>query len=437
MSRRPDLLNPLFASITSLDGVGEKTAKLLAKLGVDKPKDLLFLAPLRIMDRRMRPSFAGVPDGESATVLAQVEAHRPGRRPGAPHRVVMRDEAGGFELVFFRMREAQLRDWLPEGEMRVISGRVETWEGRRQLTHPDHILKPDAAEGLPAFEPVYPSTEGLGPKTLGRAAAGALERAPELGEWIEPGLFQSKAWPGWREALDLLHRPPDEPALGRRQAARDRLAYDELLAHQIALALARESARRGAGRETRGDGRLRGEVLAALPYAPTGAQTRAVEEITADMAGPLRMNRLLQGDVGAGKTLVALLAMLAAAEAGGQAALMAPTEILARQHLESLTPLLAPLGITPVLLTGRDKGAARREKLEAVGSGAAPLVVGTHALFSQDVEFADLRLVVVDEQHRFGVRQRMDLTAKGRRPDVLVMTATPIPRSLALASYGD
>ncbi|MEO0681019.1 MAG: ATP-dependent DNA helicase RecG [Pseudomonadota bacterium] len=438
MSRsRPEILFPLFAELDALPGVGPKSVRHFQRLKVERPRDLLFLAPARVTDRRLRPSLAGVPDGETATVLVQVERHQPARRPGAPHRIAVQDEAGGFFLVYFRAREAQLRELLPEGETRVVSGKAETWEGTRQITHPDHVLRPDAAEGLPAFEPVYPGVEGLAPRSLAKAVAGALDLAPTLEEWIEPSLKALHGWPDWRAALDLLHRPADEAALARRPAARDRLAYDELLAHQIALALARETARRGAGRATRGDGRLRTEALAALPYAPTGAQTRAVAEITADMAAPERMNRLLQGDVGAGKTLVALLAMLAAAEAGGQAALMAPTEILARQHLESLAPLLSPLGIIPVLLTGRDKGAVRAEKLAAIASGAAPLVVGTHALFSQDVEFDDLRLAVVDEQHRFGVRQRMDLSAKGRRPDVLVMTATPIPRSLALASYGD
>ncbi len=437
MSRgRPEILFPLFAEVTTLEGVGPKSAKLMARLGVETPRDLLFLAPVRVVDRRPRPSLMGVPDGDVATVPVLVEEHRPSRGRG-PHRVVVRDEAGGFVLVFFRMHEESLNRMLPVGETRVVSGKVESWEGVRQVTHPEHVVTPAEAEALPPFEPVYPGTEGLVPRVLTKAVAAALDLAPRLPEWIEPGLFAARRWAPWREALEILHRPGDEAALAARPAARDRLAYDELLAHQVALALARETRRKGKGRPTAGDGRLRRAALAALPYAPTGAQARAAEEIAADMAAETRMNRLLQGDVGSGKTLVALLALLVAVEAGGQGAFMAPTEILARQHLAGLAPLLAPLGLEPVLLTGRDKGRERAAKLEAVASGAAPIVIGTHALFSEDVAFRDLRLVIVDEQHRFGVRQRLKLSSKGLRPDVLVMTATPIPRSLALAHFGD
>ena len=434
---RPERLFPLFAGLETLDGVGPKTAKAFERLGVTAPRDLLYLAPLRLVDRRPRPSLVGVPDKEVATVPVRVERHRPARRPGAPHVVDVADEAGGFSLAFFRLSEALMHRMLPEGEPRVVSGRVDTWEGVRRMTNPEHVLRPEEADRLPPFEPVYPASEGLTQRQIRSAAEGALALAPDLPEWIEPGLLAARGWPGWRAALTDFHRPPDEAAFARRHLARERLAYDELLAHQAALALTRERRRRGKGRPTSGDGRLRAKALAALPFAPTSAQTRAVEEIAADMAGDARMNRLLQGDVGSGKTLVALLAMLIVVEAGGQAALMAPTEILARQHLESLAPMLDPLGLAPVLVTGRDKGAERAEKLARVASGEAAIVLGTHALFSGDVDFADLRLVIVDEQHRFGVRQRLQLSAKGRRPDVLVMTATPIPRSLALAHFGD
>jgi ATP-dependent DNA helicase RecG len=278
----------------------------------------------------------------------------------------------------------------------------------------------------------------LSQRTISRAAASALARTPKLPEWIDPGLRAARGWPSWRAALRAAHAPQGAGDLAPTAPARARLAYDELFAHQVTLALARARIRRAKGYETRGDGALRAKVLAALPYRPTTAQSRAVAEITADMEAPLRMNRLLQGDVGAGKTLVAFLAMLAAVEAGGQAALMAPTEILARQHAAALAPLaLGAGGVRVELLTGRDKGSERRAKLAALAEGAIPIVIGTHALFQKDVTFRDLRLAIVDEQHRFGVRQRMDLGAKGRAADILVMTATPIPRSLALAQYGD
>ncbi|MGR3779707.1 MAG: ATP-dependent DNA helicase RecG [Albimonas sp.] len=434
---RPEILFPLFAELTTLDKVGEKTAKLFEKLHVTRPRDLLLHPPSRLVDRRMRPDLNGVPDGEVATVKVTVAEHRRGRTRAAPHRVLVEDAAQGFTLVFFRLPAARVEAMLPLGETRIVSGKVETWNHMRQMVQPDHVLTEAEAGELPEFEPIYPTTEGLGQRTISAAALSALSRAPDLPEWIDPGLVAAKLWPGWRNAMEALHRPVSDDALRPRSPARERIAYDELLAHQMALALARETQRKGKGRPTVGTGRLVRKALASLPFKPTGAQSRAMKEVAADMAAEARMNRLLQGDVGSGKTLVALAALLTAVEAGGQAALMAPTEILARQHMEGLAPLFEAAGVVPVLLTGRDKGPGRREKLAAIASGEAGVVMGTHALFSADVEFADLRLAVIDEQHRFGVRQRLEISQKGWRPDVLVMTATPIPRSLALASYGD
>ena len=303
------------------------------------------------------------------------------------------------------------------------------------MVHPDLILPAEERARLPDFEPVYPLAAGLGQRQMARAAAAALARAPDLPEWIDPGLKAREGWPGWRAALAAAHAPAR--AVSPFDPARRRLAYDELLAHQLTLALARARERRGKGRPSPGTGVLRARVLAALPYRPTGAQERVLAEIGADMAGEWRMSRLLQGDVGSGKTLVAFLALLAAVESGGQGVLMAPTGILAQQHLESLRPLAQAAGIGLELLTGRDKGAERAAKLARLASGETRVLVGTHAVFQADVQFRDLRLAVVDEQHRFGVAQRLELAQKGRAPDVLVMTATPIPRSLALAQYGD
>ena len=322
---------------------------------------------------------------------------------------------------------------LPPGERRVVSGRVELFDGVAQMVHPDHVLHRAQAEALPPFEPTYPLTAGLTLKTVVKAQRGALDRVMDLPEWIAPQIVADRGWPGWSAALKSAHAPDSSADLADTTPARQRLAYDELFAHQVTLTLARARARRKPGRASSGDGHLRAQALAALPYRPTGAQTRAVQQIVEDLAAPLRMNRLLQGDVGSGKTLVALLAMLAVVEAGGQAALMAPTEILARQHMEALAPLIAPLGLRIDLLTGRDKGTTRQEKLSALANGQIHILLGTHALFQSDVDFADLRLAIIDEQHRFGVRERMTLGAKGRAVDILVMTATPIPRSLSLA----
>ncbi|WP_212523210.1 ATP-dependent DNA helicase RecG [Actibacterium sp. MT2.3-13A] len=436
MSGRPDILFPLFAELEGLDGIGPKTARLFQQMEVVKPRDLIFTLPHSGTDRRRRASIREVTPGSTATVEVRVGAHMAPRGRG-PYRVQVQDAETAFQLVFFHARGDYLQRQLPPGESRVVSGKVELFDGVAQMAHPDHILRPEDAAEIPDFEPVYPLTAGLTQRGMTRAVASALTRLPDLEEWIDPSLVAREGWPGWAEAVRAAHAPAGGADLSPTAPARQRLAYDELFAHQLTLALARQSARRGAGKPTEGDGRLRRKVLAALPYTPTGAQERAMREIAADMAAGRRMNRLLQGDVGAGKTLVAFMALLVAVEAGGQGVMMAPTEILARQHLESLQPLAEEAGVVLELLTGRDKGAERRAKLDALARGDIQVLVGTHAVFQRDVEFHDLRLAIIDEQHRFGVAQRMELSAKGRGAHVLVMTATPIPRSLSLAQYGD
>ncbi len=434
---RPDILFPLFAEPTALDGVGPKIAKLLERMEITRPVDLLFTLPVSGIDRTLRASIRDVPLPGVVTVEVEIGLHQPGATRTRPYRIHVRDALTEFQLVYFRPHADWLRTTFPAGQRRIVSGRVEIFDGIAQMAHPDHVLRPGSTETLPAYEPVYPLTQGLTLRTMTRAAQDALTRAPDLPEWIEPSLKRQRRWPDWQVALRTAHAPTGPADLAPTAPARERLAYDELLAHQMTLAIARARMKRTKGYATRGDGHLRAKVIAALPHALTGAQDRCVAEITADMASNLRMNRLLQGDVGSGKTLVAFLAMLAAVEAGAQAAMMAPTEILARQHFLSLTPLAEAAGVRLDLLTGRDKGAERTRKLAALASGETAIAVGTHALFQKDVAFRDLRLAVVDEQHRFGVRQRMDLGDKGDRADILVMTATPIPRSLAFAQYGD
>lgn len=436
MSRPPELF-PLFADLETLEGVGPKTAKAMAGLGVERPKDLLFLLPHSGVDRSRRASVRDVLPPAVVTVEVTVGSHFPPRQKGRPYRVAVKDSALEFQLVYFHARGDFLSRLLPTGQRRIVSGRVELFDGIAQMVHPDHVLRPEEAGDLPEFEPVYPLVAGVTQKVLAKAAQAAVARAPELAEWIDGPLKRREGWPDWHAAVQAVHAPESAADLAPAAAARARLAYDELFAHQVTLALARMRARRGKGRASVGTGVLQRKVLDSLPYAPTGAQSRAVGEIAADMASGLRMNRLLQGDVGAGKTLVALMALLVAVEAGGQGVMMAPTEILARQHLEGLRPLAEAAGVRLDLLTGRDKGAERAAKLRALAEGETGILVGTHAVFQKDVQFHDLRLAVIDEQHRFGVAQRMELGAKGAAADVLVMTATPIPRSLALASYGD
>jgi ATP-dependent DNA helicase RecG len=434
---RPPALFPLFAEIETLEGVGPKGAKALETLGLTRPRDLLFHLPATGIDRTRRASLREAVLPGVVTVEVTVAAHTPPKARGRPWRVAVRDAALDFQLVFFHPRPEWLRAQLPTGARRVVSGRAELFDGVAQMAHPDHILRPEEAASLPPWEPVYPAGAGLTQRGIASAAQAALRRAPDLPEWIDPALVAREGWPAWRPAVTAAHAPAGPADLAPTAPARARLAYDELFAHQLTLALARRVARRRKGQPTVGTGALRERVLAALPYAPTGAQARAVGEVAADMASPRRMNRLLQGDVGSGKTLVAFLALLIAVEAGGQGVLMAPTEILARQHLQGLAPLAAAAGVRLDILTGRDKGAERAEKLAALEDGRVQVLVGTHAVFQKDVAFADLRLAVIDEQHRFGVAQRMELGAKGAAADVLVMTATPIPRSLALATYGD
>jgi ATP-dependent DNA helicase RecG len=434
---RPEALFPLFADLETLEGVGPKTAEAFGALGVTKPKDLLYLLPHAAIDRSRKPSIRDVVPPCTITVEVDVGAHVPPRQKGKPYRVMVRDAATEFQLVFFHARGDYLQKLLPTGQRRLISGKLEIFDNIAQIVHPDHVLRLDEAKDLPLWEPVYPLGAGLGQRALAKAAEGALARAPDLPEWIDGPLLAREGWPGWQAALRAAHAPEGATDLAMTAPARQRLAYDELFAHQLTLSLARSQLRRAKGQVTRGTGALQAKVLQSLPYAPTTAQTRAVGEIALDMENPLRMNRLLQGDVGAGKTLVALLSLLIAVEAGGQGVMMAPTEILARQHYEGLAPLAAAAGVRLEILTGRDKGGERAAKLAALAQGEIGILVGTHAVFQKDVVFQDLRLAIVDEQHRFGVAQRMELGAKGEMADVLVMTATPIPRSLALASYGD
>ncbi|MEP9395761.1 ATP-dependent DNA helicase RecG [Mesorhizobium sp. KR2-14] len=443
---RPSLLDPLFVPITSLAGVGPKIADLIAKVVPadisDRPTragDLIFTLPNSVIDRRNRPGIALAPGGAIVTLDVTVDRHQPAP-PGnksVPYRVYAFDDTGEIALTFFRANTAWLERALPVGEEVTVSGRMEWFNGRPSMVHPDHIARVADAGGLPLVEPVYPLTAGLSGKVLRRAIGQALERVPELPEWQDADVMRRQTFPPLREALGRIHNPADPIDVSPDSAAWRRLAYDEFLAGQISLALVRATVRKLSGRPLTGDGRLIAAIKRALPYELTGSQTQALAEIDADLQKPERMLRLLQGDVGSGKTVVALLAMARAVEAGGQAALMAPTEILARQHFAGIAPLAEKAGMRVAVLTGREKGRERAEILAGLESGEINIVMGTHALFQETVRFRDLALAVIDEQHRFGVHQRLAMTAKGDAPDMLVMTATPIPRTLVLTAFGD
>jgi ATP-dependent DNA helicase RecG len=437
MSTRPEQLFPLFAGLETLAGIGPKTAQNFAGLGVVAPRDLLFTLPHSGIDRRLLPTVQGAAFPATLTVAVTIGKHMPPRNKGGAYRIHVEDQQTSFQLVFFHARGNYWEQTLPEGSRRIVSGRVELFDGIPQMVHPDFTVAEAEADSIPRFEPVYPVTHGVTQKLMYKATRGALALVPEMGEWIDPGQLAKAQWPDFTTAVTAAHAPERLSDINSVAPPRERLAYDELLAHQLTLALARQVERRKKGRITRGTGVFQAKVLDSLPYKPTGAQSRAIAEILSDLGCAQRMNRLLQGDVGAGKTLVAFMALLAAVEAGGQGVMMAPTEILARQHLQGLRPLAESAGVVLEILTGRDKGAERVAKLAALERGDIQILVGTHAVFQESVVFQDLRLAVVDEQHRFGVRQRLELGRKGRQADVLVMTATPIPRSLALAQYGD
>ena len=420
---RPEILFSTFAPVSGLPGVGPRIAKLIEKVAGPRLVDLYWHLPTQIVDRRYSPPLASAPDGAIVTVTVVVERHTraPGKR--LPYKVFCSDGSGRLTLVFFHAKPDYLQRALPVGEERVVSGRIRHYGDEIQITHPDHIGTAAELDTLKAVEPVYRLTAGLTARPLQRAVRLTLDQAPDLPEWMEPQFVSGRRWQGWKDALLAAHAPEAPDDLEPGNPARERLAYDELLANQLALALVRESVRRGAGRAVSGDGSLRKQVVASLPYSLTSAQERALEEIWKDMASHARMLRLLQGDVGSGKTIVAFLAMLNAVESGAQAALMAPTEILAQQHGDVLTPLCAELGIRLALLTGREKGKFRRETLADLEAGDIDILVGTHAIFQEGVAFSDLAFAVIDEQHRFGVHQRLALTAKaaGARANLLVM----------------
>ncbi|HEY4944067.1 MAG TPA: ATP-dependent DNA helicase RecG [Rhizomicrobium sp.] len=435
---RPSILFPLFAEIRTLGGVGPKLEKLISALIGPRLVDLVFDLPAGLIDRSYRPKLIRAEPGRIATVTVNVLDHFAPRDRRQPYRIRCSDDTATLELIFFHAHADYLLRTLPVGSQRIVSGKIEKYKDKLQMTHPDHVVAPEEEGELPLHEPVYALTEGLTLKPLVKAIRGALEKVPALPEWDDPAFLKTRGWKPFAESLLAAHAPASEADLKFETPIRMRLAYDELLANQLALLLIRRQMRATKkGRALIGDGRLKAKAIAALPFALTEPQLGAIAEIEADIAAPTRMLRLLQGDVGAGKTIVAFLALLGAIEAGAQGALMAPTELLARQHMASLEPYAKATGVRLALLTGRERS-TREATLAALATGEIDILVGTHALFSEDVAFADLGLAVIDEQHRFGVHQRMLLQGKGGRPaDVLVMTATPIPRTLALTAYGD
>jgi ATP-dependent DNA helicase RecG len=424
----PDIIAPLRAPIATLPGLGPKLAALLAKLvGGDTIRDVLFHLPVDFLDRRTVTTIAAARPGAIATLRVDIIRHEPPAKKSQPHRVIIGDMSGFAEIILFHA--ARLTQF-PIGAKLLVSGKMDLFSDRKILPHPDFVLPQSQEASFPWIEPVWPLAAGIVPRIMRRAALGALERLPDFPEWHDSSILKSRAWPGFSAAFEALHAPTDIPD----EKPATRLAYDELLARQIAFAVSRSIRRRRPGASLAGDGRLRQQAVQKFGFALTAGQLAALREIDSDLAAPTRMLRLLQGDVGSGKTIVAILAMLRAVEAGAQAALLAPTEILAKQHyaiLQNLSP------VPVAFLSGSIKGRARAKILEGLAAGSIPILVGTHAIFQKHVEFRNLGFAVIDEQHRFGVDQRLALGAKGPTTDLLVMTATPIPRSLLLTHWGE
>jgi len=434
---RPEVLYPLFKPLNTLKGVGPKLEPHLVRLCGSHVVDVLWHLPSGSVDRTFEPKVIEAIPGQVATITVRIGQHKapPNRR--RPYRVICHDDTGTLILTFFHAHGDYLTKTLPEGELRVVSGLIEQYGDEIQMSHPDHMVKIEDKPKILRLEPLYPLTHGVSQKVLGKVIHHVLDEVKPLTEWLEARFSAKQGWPAWNEAVLKAHNPLSLQDLASYAPARIRLAYDELLANQLALGLVRRGMRRAKGVKTLGNGHLRQKILDTLPFELTNSQTTALSEIVHNMETDIRMLRLLQGDVGSGKTIVALLAALAAVEAKGQAVIMAPTEILARQHLKTIEPLCQAIGLNTAILTGREKGKTRQAILEGLTSGGIHIAVGTHALFQSDVSFSALKLAVIDEQHKFGVHQRLELTEKGHAVDVLVMTATPIPRTLMLTAYGD
>lgn len=441
MIMRSLLLAPLFRSVLSLNGVGPKIAPLISKLtGGERVLDMLYHLPVDLVDRRYQPNIRDAQSGKICTIKCEILKHIPNARRSQPYRIECADQTGQMVLIFFHARKNWLEQQFPVGKEMLLTGKIDKSRGAPQMAHPERLDAGDDKD-IEWTEPIYPMTQGLSPKTYRKAVRDALQGLPKLPEWLGADMMKKYGFASWEECLQNIHHPDSFKDIDPEAVLRKRLAFDELLAHQLAMRLVRRSMSRPKGQSYNPTGELRSRVLEAFSYHLTGAQQRALQEIDADMTSDRKMLRLLQGDVGSGKTIVALATACNAIECGAQAALMAPTEILARQHYESIAPLAEAAGISCTILTGRDKGKARQSILSHIAgeemSGAAQLVIGTHALFQDDVVYQNLGVAIIDEQHRFGVQQRLMLSEKGVNTDILVMTATPIPRSLSLTVYGD
>ncbi len=434
---RPSILNPLFSTLDTLNGIGSRFETLLKNLCGSKVVDLLWHLPSGIIDRRCNIPLRAAQNGQLWTGKVRVVEHIAPHTRKQPYRIIVEDNSEQLILIFFKTFGDNLTKQFPVGSEKIISGKIEIFNRSLQMAHPDYIVDAAFPERMPLIETVYPLTAGITNKMLNKQISQALQNVPELPEWLDERLMKQENFSSFKQSLWQAHHPQKYDDLSPNSSARRRLAYDELLANQLSLAIVRQRLKKQKGRSLSAKGDLKQKLLKNLPFELTSAQKRAIAEIENDMQSDYRMLRLLQGDVGSGKTIVALITMLNAVECGCQAAIMAPTEILAQQHYESISALCDKIGVKTALLTGNTKGKYRKQLLQDLTNGDIQILIGTHALFTEDVNFKDLAYIIVDEQHRFGVKQRLSLSQKGYLCDVLVMTATPIPRTLVLTQYGD
>lgn len=434
---RPQILFPIFSSISNLRGVGEKTGNFLSKLGIQKIADLIFHLPSSIIDRRYSPKLINAQVGKIITIEVDIVEHIAPKTKKQPYKIVCTDDSEQIILSFFKVYGDSLTKSMPVGSKKIISGKLETYNGSLQMSHPDYIVDVKEKDSIFKVEAIYPLTAGLGNRFLSKIIAQATNLVPKFDEWLDKNHLKSMGFASFNESLHQAHNPLTLADLENSSNTRTRLAYDELLSNQLALAVVRNSVKKQPGQTIKGNGLFRKRILDILAFKLSSSQEKVLAEIYEDMGNPSRMHRLLQGDVGSGKTIVSFLAMLNAIEAGYQATIMAPTEILAKQHIQTMQELCEHIDIRVELLSGKIKGKKRTQILEDLKSGKIDILVGTHALFVEDVQFANLGFVVIDEQHRFGVHQRLALSNKGEKTDILVMTATPIPRTLILTAYGD
>ncbi len=435
---RPEILNPFYSSISNLKGIGSRYFTLVSNLcGGSNVFDLLAHLPYNIIDRRYTCPIKDIETGKIWTGIVRIDKHLEPKSKKQPYQVICTDVSGEIVLNFFKYYKDSLKKQLPVGSLKTISGKTEWFNGHLQMSHPDYISEPSNFNRLNTLEPVYPLTNGVTNKMMLSLSAQALEKIPDFAEWLDSSFVNKNHFPTFKQALLAAHRPQKLEDLSPHSPMRTRLSYDELLSNQLALSIARSKHKKRAGRSIHGSGFLRQKLIQNLGFDLTEAQERVLSEIYQDQEAPFQALRLIQGDVGCGKTVVAMLAMLNAVECGYQTCLMAPTEILAKQHMETLSAWAEKLDIKVELLTGKIKGKKRSEILERLALGQIDILIGTHALFTEDVRFKDLAFIVVDEQHRFGVKQRLELAAKAFKPDIIVMTATPIPRTLVLTRFGD